>query len=75
MTEQNEPQADAIALDCCAAGKMVVVSKDQDCWDCGSAHPKRGERVIIRDVGKESVRVVDKSGRVSTVWKRDLESL
>lgn len=74
MTQKDRPQADAIALDCYAVGETVVVSKDQDCWHCGSSHPKRGDSVVIREVGKESMRVVEESGRVSTIWKIDLES-
>lgn len=60
-------------FDCYAVGDVVVVTKDQDCWSCGLSHPKRGDRVTIRAVGKESVQFTDLHGRVSAIWERDLE--
>jgi len=74
MISENGQSSAPSASRCYAVGDVVTVAKDQDCWNCGSSHPRRGARVTIRAVGKESVQFTDSHGRVSTIWKKDLES-
>ncbi len=73
MSSENGQSSAPPASRCYAVGDVVAVAKDQDCWNCGWSHPKRGDKITIRAVGRESVQFTDSHGRVSTIWKRDLE--
>lgn len=71
MTNLNEPQADAIGVDCYAVGDRVRAVKDQWDWDTGATYIKANDLVEVVEVCNESLLVLVESRREFAIWKRD----